>query len=53
MININIKFPITEVADETPDSPALTIAKDVVGNLSDDDVDSLFYYLQALGYPLT
>ena len=39
-----------EIADETPDSPALIIAKDAISNLTDDEVDELFSYLWAMGY---
>ena len=45
-----INFP--EIADETPDSPALILVKNAIDDLSDNETDNLFYYLLAMGYPL-
>jgi len=50
MITNIINFPATEIEGETPDSPALILAKDAISNLTDDEVDELFSYLWAMGY---
>ncbi|MDD5276082.1 MAG: hypothetical protein PHR16_08375 [Methylovulum sp.] len=43
-----IQFP--KIADETPDSAALMLAKDAIDKLTDEEADDLFSYLWAMGY---